>query len=266
MKQQRGYLCQAYVLHTRAYRNSSLIVELFSRDFGRVTVVAKGAKQLRSPVRGLMQPFMPLLLSWTGKHELMTLCSAENNGSPYYLSGLNLLSGLYLNELLLRTMQPADAYPNVYDHYVQVLQVLHAPRKCSNEQVLRSLRIFEKMLLSELGYGLQLEYEALSTEPIRDELFYRFEPGTGFIKTDCQDQHNYLVVMGSSINELAQNSLSTMCALRDSKRILRTALQTLLGNTPLKTRQLLEEMYIPIKPFNPNVDKNMSMYVVNNKA
>src|SRR4249920_914619 len=107
----------AFVLHTFAYRETSVIVEAFTANYGRVALVARGAKRPRSELRGLLQGFQPLLLSWAGQQELKTLIKAEWRGGLALPRGSALLCGFYLNELLLKLLPREDPHPELYDEY-----------------------------------------------------------------------------------------------------------------------------------------------------
>ncbi len=139
----------AYVLHARRYRDTSLLVDLFSREHGRMTAVARGVRGAKSKHRGLLQPIMPLSVSWFGKSDLVTLNSIEPHHTPHYLTGDRLLSGLYLNELLVRALHQHDPHVELYDAYADTLAQL-------TRQAVRielTLRLFEKQLLQQIGYG-----------------------------------------------------------------------------------------------------------------
>ncbi len=141
----------AFVLHTYAYRETSLIVEAFTSEYGRVAMVARGAKRPRSELRGLLQGFQPLLLSWAGQQELKTLVKAEWRGGLPLVGGAALLCGFYLNELLLKLLPREDPHPRLFASYESALGDLAA----GAEQA-PVLRRFELTLLTELGYALPL--------------------------------------------------------------------------------------------------------------
>src|SRR5512142_3117405 len=151
----------AFVLHSYPFRETSLVLEVFSRQHGRVPLVARGARRPRSALRGLLMGFQPLLLSWFGKHELRTLHSAEWQGGQPQLQGTALMCGFYLNELLLNLTARDDPHEHLFDYYRQTLQ-----RLVHEEDHAATLRCFEKHLLQELGYALLLEHEASSNAPI----------------------------------------------------------------------------------------------------
>src|SRR5512141_1603769 len=159
----------AFVLHSYPYRETSLILEVFSRNHGRVAMVARGARRPRSALRGLVMGFQPLTLSWFGKHELRTLHSAEWQGGQPQLQGTALLCGFYLNELLLNLMARDDPHEQLFDYYQQTLQ-----RLAQEKDHAFTLRCFEKHMLQELGYALSLETEAGSGQPIVPTRNYRY--------------------------------------------------------------------------------------------
>src|SRR5574337_141270 len=161
---------QAYVLHARPYRETSLLLELFSKEVGRVAAIAKGARTKRSPLKGLLQPFTPLIISLVGRHSLQTVKLVEANGAPNYLTGQSLLTAFYLNELLLKLLQHGDAHPNLFLNYQRTISALITT---SNIEIV--LRLFEKNLLSELGYGLQLQQEAITGSHIQEHNFYQYQ-------------------------------------------------------------------------------------------
>src|SRR5512135_3086366 len=159
----------AFVLHSYPFRETSLILEVFSRNHGRVALVARGARRPRSALRGLLMGFQPLSMSWFGKHELRTLHSAEWQGGQPQLQGTALLCGFYLNELLLNLLARDDPHESLFDYYQQTLQ-----RLAQEDDHAVTLRRFERRMLQELGYALSLETEAGSGKPIVPEKNYRY--------------------------------------------------------------------------------------------
>lgn len=227
---------QVFVLHRRDYGETSLIVELFSRESGRVAVLSKGARGNKSKTSGILQPFMPLEASWRGKGELPYLRSAELAGEPFRFRSGVLVSALYLNELLMRVLQRHDPCEKIFDIYKQTLEQLNR-----SDVHQAALRIFEKYLLQELGYGLPLTHEANTHEPIKSEYSYRFSPELGFIKVASSlGQGN--VFSGTTLLALARDDYSNAMVLRDAKRLIRIALMPLLGNHTIKTRELLQSV------------------------
>lgn len=140
---------EAYCLHRRPYRETSFLVDVLTVDHGRFTVIARAARAVKNSSQGLLQPFTPLLISWAGHGELVTLTQVELHGEVKQLQGEALYAGFYLNELLMRLLQPWDPYPQVYSMYAETLSAL-----CESGLQSKILRLFEKSLLEELGYGL----------------------------------------------------------------------------------------------------------------
>lgn len=223
----------AYVLHARAYRDTSLLLELFTQEFGRISVVARGARGPRSQFKGLLQPFVPLLVSYFGKTELMTLTTAETNGWLLELKGDQLLCGFYLNELLVRLLHRYDAHPQLFQQYQLTLRALQ-----SSQQQQMVLREFEKCLLAELGYALQLDRDAASGMKIDPQQFYYFDPLQGLLSSDHACVKKQVKFLGASLLALHSGELSREDYLRDAKRLLRIALGKLLGDKPIKSREL----------------------------
>ena len=222
----------AFVLHSRAYRDTSLLVELLTMQYGRLTVVARGVRSMKSRLQGILMPFLPLLVSFSGKTDLRTLQQAEVNGLSYELRGNVLLSGFYLNELLMRLLPNHESYPKIYQAYKNTLEGL-----VDSKQPEIELRLFEKCLLSNLGYGLQLD-QTIKNELVLPEKEYIFEFGNGLSKAKTNNLYNF---SGKSLLALQAGNLSTVTELRDAKRLLRGALADLLGDKPLKSRELFNK-------------------------
>lgn len=216
----------AFILHHRPYRETSLILDLLTQDYGRIALVARGVRTQRSPLRALLQPFRPLLISWQGKGELMTLISAESNGLPIQLRGECLLSGFYLNELLTRLLQKQDPHSQLYTIYQETLLEL---QQSQLEQ--KVLRLFEKNLLTQLGYGLQIE-------KIAAEEYYYFYPDQGFKACEEKNANSAMTFSGKNLLAFAAEQLDDQEVLRDAKRLMRLALNFLLGTKPLHCREL----------------------------
>lgn len=233
MNKQRVELQPSYILHTRPYRDTSFILELFSREYGRVPVVARGARN-RKLWQGLMQPFVPILATWSGKEELMSLQDVEPLSMPFWLTGRKLLSGFYLNELLMRLLHRFDPHPQLFDYYVATLNELVQSRE---EEY--ALRLFEKRLLDEIGYGLVLQHEAITDEPIEANGYYRFESQKGLIKVEQSDKLTGNIFTGEVLLAVAEETLTDK-ELAAAKRLMRLAINELLGDKPLKTRELFK--------------------------
>lgn len=228
----RVSLQPAFILHHRAYRETSLILDLLTEMHGRISVIARGVRTQRSKLRSLLQPFSPLLVSWQGHTELMLLNSVESHRAAFQLRGDCLFSGFYLNELLMRLLQKHDPHPQLYTIYHHTLLELQG---AALEQ--QTLRLFEKKLLAELGYGVECERDFSTAEMIVAEQFYQFYPEQGFKHTD-QVVGNRMVFRGKSLLAFAKEQLNDAESLQDAKRLMRIALAPLLGPHGLQSRKL----------------------------
>lgn len=225
----------AFVLHSYPFRETSLIVETFSRHHGRVPLVARGARRPRSALRGLLMSFQPLHLSWFGKHEVRTLHSAEWRGGQPPLHGTALLCGFYLNELLLNLMARDDPHERLFDHYRDTLLRLAEARDHAD-----TLRAFEKRLLQELGYAFELTREAGSGRPIVPERTYRYILEHGAVADVGGAQG--LPVSGKTLLDMAADDYRDPETARQSKQLMRMLLDHYLAGKPLHTRELMREL------------------------
>ena len=248
VRQLAGELDAGFVLHTYAYRETSLIVETFTRLHGRVVMVAKGAKRPHGHLRGMLNPFQGLMLSWIGRSEMKTLKSAEQEHILPQLSGAALLSAFYLNELLLKLAARDDPHEGLFDAYATTMTSLAMleQKKRSVRDIAPILRQFEVTLLRELGYALQFHEEAVSRSPIRadGEYFYLVERGPLSTHTIAfqSSAGNGLHLRGKTLIDMA------CCDYRDpqtqlqSTQLMRMMINHLLGDKILHTRQLIREM------------------------
>ena len=228
----RVQLVPGYVLHQRPYRESSMLLEVFTGSHGRIGLVARGIRTPKSRQRGELQPFRPLRLSWQGRGELGTLTGVEAAGAGRSLQGAALYSAFYLNELLVRLLVRHDPHPRLYACYQASLEGL------AHTQVLEPLlRLFEKNLLQEIGYGLLLDHDAGSGEPLRSEAYYDYHLESGPLLAAGRDGPGFMF-RGSSLLSLARDQLSDAEVLHDAKRLMRAALNLYLGDKPLRSREL----------------------------
>lgn len=225
-----------FVLHTWPYRETSLVVEVFSRHHGRTALIARGARRPRSALRGQIQPFTPLLLSWFGKNEIRTLHSAEWQGGLAPLSGLPLMCGFYLNELLLKLLAHDDAHENLFDYYRTTLNDL-----TQASDLERVLRRFEKHLLSEIGYAATFHEEAESQRAVDAAEQYVFVPERGAYLVEGAAK-NGIPVSGQTLLDLDQDKLESPATRAEAKLLMRALINHHLGNKPLYTRQMLKEL------------------------
>jgi DNA repair protein RecO (recombination protein O) len=235
----------AYVLHLQPFRDTSALLETWTQDVGRVALVARGIQRPRSLLKGLLQPFRPLLLSWTGKGDMGTLTHAESNGAPLALGGRLLLSGFYVNELLLRLTQRHDAHPQLFLAYHNVLAGLAQVACVEGDAALQGhgeqwvLRRFEQQLLRECGYGLQLQREAVSGAPVTEDATYHYDIERGPLRlSQCPPPAWAVAVRGSSLLAIARDDLADEQVMRDAKRLLRLALDHHLAGRDLASRRL----------------------------
>jgi DNA repair protein RecO (recombination protein O) len=226
----------AFVLHSYPFRETSLVLEVFSRQHGRVPLVARGARRPKSALRGLLMSFQPLSLSWFGKHELRTLHSAEWQGGQPLLQGTGLMCGFYLNELLLNLTARDDPHESLFDYYRQTLQ-----RLVHEEDHASTLRFFEKHLLQELGYALLLEHEAGSNIPIDAGRNYRYILEQGAI-ADGNDPGEGLFIAGKTLRDIAIDDYTDVNSAHQGKQLMRMLLNHHLGGVVLHTRELIKDL------------------------
>lgn len=233
-EQRRIELEPAWVLHHRPFRDSSEIVELFTREYGRVAAVARGSRR-PGRRRESLEPFRPMLVSCRGNGELQTLTAAEPRGPSLRTTGQRLLSMFYLNELLLRLLQKHDAHPETFADYERALAELGAGKPEA-----AVLRVFEKRLLNAMGYGLNLIADT-EGQPLAADGMYRYVPELGPVPLhEGGDQG--LLVRGSSLLALAAEELDDEQTLRELRHVLQRTLDLYLGGRPLKTREVLRAM------------------------
>jgi DNA repair protein RecO (recombination protein O) len=222
----------AFVLHRRNYRDTSQIIELFTASAGRISVVAKGAKRRKSPLHTSLQMFQPLLVSWQGKHELQTLVHAELQQPFAMVSGKYLAWAFYLNELLFRLLQKHEPYPFLFDHYQRLLQQI-----TQQDVTEKALRYFELDLLQRMGYALNLTHDDHNA-PLETSCYYHCQPGQNPLKIQykAESRQHY---SGAMLLALAEQNLNGE-QLKQAKHLLRQALASLLGDKPLKSRELVQ--------------------------
>ncbi|HKE96045.1 MAG TPA: DNA repair protein RecO [Povalibacter sp.] len=232
----RVQLQPAYVLHHRSYRDTSRILELFTPDHGRVSVFARGARGgtgRNASLMSMLQPFNRLLVSWSAGAEAGTLSAAEFAGTYAVLPADRVVSGCYLNELLLTLLTRHDPHADVFELYSRSIDLLK-----TQPDPLPVLRLFEKRLLEALGYGLALTHDAatgLSIDPDR-AYHYRLEQGAVMTHGIAEGA---LVFQGASLLALAREQLHDVAELQDARRLLRAALDRLLEGRELKSRQVM---------------------------
>ena len=236
---QRVSLEPAYVLHGRPYRESSLLLEAFTRDHGRVGLVARGARGSKSRWRSVLQPFRPLLLSWNQRGELGTLVAVDQVASPPAVHGEAIFCGLYINELLMRGLHRSDPHPGLFETYRQLLTEL-----LLSQQPEPILRAFEKQLLDALGFGLQLECEHDTGVPVTAAAWYEYIPERGLVRHTRDENtgtgvNDYRLVSGAALLGLQSNVIRQEHQ-PELKRLMRRVLKHHLGDKPLASQALFQ--------------------------
>ena len=224
-----------WILHRRAWRETSLLVELFSLEHGRVGLVARGARAARSSWRGLGEPFIPLECEWTRRGEMGTLTRLEPAGTRPQLPGRRLWCGLYANELLIHLVERDEPVPELFAGYERLLASLGGDDDPGD-----ALRRFELALLRVLGVAPDLTREAGAGEPIAPEAWYRLEPESGFFPVP--DGHGRGVYSGEAILSLARGAAADSTLRRQAREITRCLLDHQLGGRVLKTRELFRSL------------------------
>ena len=226
----------AYVLHHRPYRDTSRILELFTRDYGRVSVFARGARSARkagTALTSILQPFNRLLVSWSGKGEAGQLTAAEFDGTVASLPPDRLVSGFYLNELLLKLFARYDGHPEVFALYGATLEAL----KVDAEGV-RPLRVFEKRLLDALGYGLALEREVEIDRPLEQRYAYRYRFDQGATRIEGVAE-GIDIFSGRTLVAVAREDFADPAVCAEARTLLRAALDRCLDGKELRSREVM---------------------------
>jgi DNA repair protein RecO (recombination protein O) len=234
-KNTRIQMQPGFVLHHYPYKETSLIVDVFSRDHGRVALVARGAKRPYSRLRGMLQTFQPLSVGWSGKSEVRTLTAAEWIGGLPPLEKAALLCGFYLNELLLKLLARDDPYPALFDHYVSTLNQL-----AHGEPAPIALRKFERFLLKETGVAADWAVCAMNGEAVVPDEIYVVDPEQGVRFPRLSDQ--WPKVSGKTLLDMEKEDYSDACTQSQSKFLMRSLLSHHLDGARLNTRQILIDL------------------------
>jgi DNA repair protein RecO (recombination protein O) len=226
----------AFILHGSPFRETSLIVEAFTRDHGRVALVARGARRPKSSLRGVLLSFQPLLVSWSGRSELRTLIRAEWRGGYHPLRGQALICGFYVNELLLKLLLRDDPHERLFASYEGTLAALGA----GAEQP-AVLRQFEMCLLRELGYAVILDRDVERGEPVVRERSYVYVVERGPVPA-VGAARNGVELSGQTLIDMQSGEFASVATQQQSKLLMRTLINHHLGNQVLHTRQLLRDL------------------------
>lgn len=225
----------AWLLHHRPFRDSSRILDILSRDHGRLSLVARGARSAKSRLNGVLRPFMPLSLSWVARSDLGTLTGAEMDGAPVSLTGDALLSGYYANELLLKLMHRFDPQPEIFALYGRTID-----RLAGKAQPAPTLRQFEIELLSLLGYALNLEQDVADHRDLLDDVYYEYRTTLGAMPSAQPD--GPMVFSGRDLRAIRGGSFADPATLRAASRLLRGVIAYHLDGKELKSRKVLQEL------------------------
>jgi len=225
----------AWLLHHRPFRESSQILDILSLDQGRLAVVAKGSRGAKSKLRGILRPFLPLQLSWFIRSDLGTLTGAEMNGAPLSLSGDALLSGYYVNELILKLLHRHDPQPEIFAAYSRTIE-----RLAGSQDVAPYLRQFEIELLRILGYALNLDHDTESTEPLRPQQHYEYRVEQGLVPVSGRE--GPMVFRGAEIDAIRNQQFADPAVLKNAGSLLRNVIAYHLDGKELKSRKVLKDM------------------------
>jgi len=241
---------KGYILHSYPYRNSSMLIEVFTREHGRTGLVARGARTQKSKYYGILQPLSPLYLSWSGRGDLSTLTGAEKQGYQHNGYRSSIMSAFYLNELILKLLHRHDPHEKLFDIYERTLieigvvrgaDINTSEQPISKHQVEKALRLFELQMLNELGYGLVLDHDVESGMPIKDDINYNYYIDRGPIEEQL-DKKQAVRISGSSLINIARGILDDDKTRRQAKRLMHTMIDNLLDGRPLNTRVIYSDM------------------------
>ena len=221
-----------FLIHRRAFRETSAILEIFSRTHGRLGLVARGVHRRQSPLRAALTSFVPLLMSWSGRGELATLRAVEVASVVDGLLGDALLSAMYINELLMRLTHRHDPHPELFDAYDLAIRDLG-----SGQMIEQTLRVFEKRILEAIGYGPILEFEADGGRAVLGNERYRYVADRGPTR-EPQPAGEYIEITGETLLLLAKEQPLHDAAKKEAKRLMRFLLAAHLGGRPLASREL----------------------------
>jgi len=225
----------AYLLHHRPFRDTSLLLDIFSRDFGKLTLVARGVRGAKSRLKGLLRPFMPLRVSWVLRTDLGTLTGAELCGQPLSLTGDSLLSGYYVNELVLHFLHRHDPQPELFEAYQHTLTNLAAAEPAP------VLRGFEIELLRLLGYALNVEQDASTHQDIEQSASYEYRVERGPVKVSRAS--GAMIFSGEHLIGIRDHRFHEPLVLQAANRLLRSVISHHLDGRELKSRKVLVDVH-----------------------
>lgn len=225
------------ILHRRAYRDTSLMLDVFSRAHGRMGLIARGARRPKARWRGVLEPLRTLRLSWSGRGEMQTLTAAESHRAAPAPRGDNLYGAFYGAELVLRLTARQDPYPRLFDSLCELITQL-----ASGANMAPYLRYFERDLLAELGYGILLDVETETGQPIIAAQAYSYQVEHGIRRAQGRAELDAIEIGGAALLALANNDLHNRAHQRAARRLLGAALAPHLGNKPLRSAHTLRAL------------------------
>lgn len=223
-----------FILHRWPYRESSLLLEVFTRDYGRLGLIAKGSRRKKSQSQGLFSPFKPLLIGWTGRGELPVLTGIEQAGFMPQLSGGGVGCGYYINELILKLLHRHDAHEALFDKYQELMFAL-----TNRQDPFIVLRVFEKHLLQKIGFGLVLDHDAETGEAISKDSAYRYFPQKGPVQVSESGSD---VIRGSTLIALQKEEFPTREDQIQARMLTRFLIDLQLNGKSLRARRVMREM------------------------
>jgi DNA repair protein RecO (recombination protein O) len=226
----------AFILHHRPFRDTSQLLDIISRDHGKLALVARGSRGAKSRLRGILRPFQALRLSWFIRSDLGTLTGAEIDAAPLSLTGDALLSAYYVNELVLNFLHRHDSQPEIFDTYTRTVTAL----ACSGE-LAANLRVFEIELLRLLGYALNLDLDAATHQPLDARKFYEYRLEQGPVRVDRQS--GPMVFGGNILCGIAAGRFDDPVVLKAAGRLLREVISHHLDGKELKSRKVLLDLH-----------------------
>lgn len=228
----------AYVIHRRPWRETALLVDLFTLNHGRMSLVARGANSAKSPLKAQLQPFQPLLVDWTGRSDLKTLVQLEVRSAPLLKQTQALYSGLYINELLQRVLPVADPHPVLFSSYIDTLQSLTGLEDRNDLEPV--LRRFEREFCAAMGYDFAWDQATDTGRPVTREAVYGYDPARGIVSAASVDAR-LTRLPGEVLMALAAGDYTSEASRRIAKRVMRVLVDYLLQGKPLHSRNLFSQ-------------------------
>lgn len=226
----------AFILHQRGYSETSVILDVFSKNYGRLSLIAKGAKKQVSNKGSVLNQFQQLSFSWVGKSDLKTMTNVETTSGFSQINSDAVYCGFYVNELILRLLHQDDPHPELFNYYSELIESF------SDGMSEMPLRIFEKKLLTEIGYGVILNHD-IHNHDIEPEEDYYYLPQQGPIKSEEQKQNTGMItIKGKNLLALFRESFDDQVNMLEIKKLMRTLLQSQLGEKPLRSRKLMNDL------------------------